>query len=94
MLSYIIDTGRMFIIRTEGQESYLAYRIRNQELDLYSAFVPECQRGRGYASDLILHGIHFAVINGLKVRASCPAVSAYMNRNPEWNYTLSAFEKV
>ena len=54
MYMNIINTGRMFIIRQEGLESYLAYRLNGQELELYNAYVPEKQRGRGYASQLIL----------------------------------------
>ncbi|MBK9357011.1 MAG: N-acetyltransferase [Bacteroidales bacterium] len=50
----------------------MAYRIRGQELDLYSAYVPEVHRGRGYASQLILHSIHFAVLHGLRVKANSP----------------------
>ena len=94
MQSNIINTGRMFTLRVEGLESYLAYRIRGNELDLYSAYVPEVHRGRGYASELILHGIHYAVLHGLRVKANCPAAAAYMKRNPEWNYTLSELVKV
>jgi predicted GNAT family acetyltransferase len=94
MLNSIINTGRMFIIRHEGLESYLAYRICGQELDMYSAFVPQVHRGRGYASQLILHGIHFAVLHGLRVRASCPAAEAYIRQNPEWLYTLVEAEKI
>jgi hypothetical protein len=90
----IINTGRMFVIREDGLESYLAYRIRGNELDLYSAYVPEIQRGRGYASQLILHSIHFAVLYGLRIKANCPAAEAYIRRNPEWNYILSEFVKV
>lgn len=94
MQSHIINTGKMFVIRTNGLESYLAYRIHGQELDLFSAYVPESLRGSGYASELILHGIHYAVLNGLRVRANCPAAAAYIKRNPEWNYTFIALEKV
>jgi len=92
MHTSIINTGRMFVIREEGLESYLAYRIRGQELDLYSAYVPEVHRGRGYASQLILHGIHFAVLHGFRVKANCPAAEAYIRRNPEWHYTLAVAE--
>lgn len=94
MLNSIVNTGRRFIIRHEGLDSYLAYRIRGQELDMYSAFVPQVHRGRGYASQLILHGIHFAVLHGLRVRANCPAAEAYIRRNPEWSYTLVEPEKI
>jgi len=81
------------MIRTEGLESFVAYRICGQELDIYNAYVPEFLRGRGYASDLILHAIHYAVLNGLLVRANCPAAEAYIKRNPEWNFTLTALEE-
>lgn len=90
----IINTGRMFVIREEGLESYLAYRRNQQEIILCNAFVPEVQRGRGYASQLILHSIHFAVLHGLRIKADCPAAVAYIRRNPEWNYLLSEFVKV
>jgi predicted GNAT family acetyltransferase len=85
----IINTGRMFVIREEGLESYLAFRIRGQEIDLFNAYVPEVHRGRGYAARLILHSIHFAVLHGLRIRANCPAAEAYIKRNPEWSYILS-----
>ena len=94
MLPTIINTGRMFIIRQEGLDSFVSYRIRNQEIDIYNAFVPKEHRGRGYASQLILHGIHFAVLHGFRVKASCPAAIAYVRRNPEWHYTVSELEKV
>lgn len=89
MQTSVINTGKMFVIRVDGLDSYLSYRILGQELDLYNAYVPEIYRGRGYASQLILHAIHFAVLNGLRVRASCPAAAAYVRRNPEWHYTLA-----
>lgn len=94
MYMSIINTGRMFVIRQEGLESYLAYRIRGQELDLFCAYVPDIQRGRGYAAQLILHSIHFAVLHGLRIKANCPAAEAYIRRNPEWTYLLSEFAKV
>jgi len=92
MKDYIINTGRRFIIKADGQESYVSYRITGKVMDLYSAYVPAEQRGRGYASDLILYSIHYAVSNGLLVRGSCPAAAEYLRRNTEWNFTLAGME--
>ena len=94
MYMNIINTGRMFIIRQEGLESTLAYRLNGQELELYNAYVPEVQRGRGYASQLILYSIHFAVLHGFRIKANCPAAEAYIRRNPEWSYVLSELVQV
>ena len=94
MYMNIINTGRMFIIRQEGLESTLAYRLNGQELELYNAYVPEVQRGRGYASQPILYSIHFAVLHGFRIKANCPAAEAYIKRNPEWTYVLSEMVQV
>ncbi|GAP45247.1 MAG: N-acetyltransferase [Lentimicrobium sp.] len=86
MKSTIIDTGEKFILNHEGMESYLAYRRRGEVLDFYSAYVPGSLRGKGLASDLILHGMHYAVMNGLRVRPSHPAVLRFLEINREWEY--------
>jgi hypothetical protein len=82
----IVDTGRKFVIHYNGEESYLAYRQRGEVLDFYSTYVPQPLKGKGMASDLILHGMHYAVMNGLRVKATCPAVSRFLELNREWQY--------
>lgn len=82
----IVDTGRKFVIHYNGEESYLAYRQRGEVLDFYSTYVPQPLKGKGMASDLILYGIHYAVMNGLRVKATCPAVSRFLEINREWQY--------
>ncbi|MDD2529478.1 MAG: GNAT family N-acetyltransferase [Lentimicrobiaceae bacterium] len=86
MKSTVIDTGERFIIDHQGQESYLSYRLQGQVLDFYNAFVPGPLRGKGYAKDLILYGMHYAVRNGLRVQPSHPAVVRFIQLNREWEY--------
>ncbi len=86
MKSTVIDTGERFIIDHQGQESYLSYRRRGKVLDFYSAFVPVPLRGHGYAKDLILYGMHYAVLNGLLVNPSHPAVVRFLQVYREWEY--------
>lgn len=86
MKNSIINTGDKFVINHEGLESYLAYRRKGEVLDFYSAYVPGVHRGKGLASDLILHGMHYAVLNGFRVRPSHPAVVRFLELNREWEY--------
>jgi predicted GNAT family acetyltransferase len=86
MKSTVIDTGERFIIDHHGQESYLSYRRQGKVLDFYNAFVPGPLRGQGYAQDLILYGMHYAVLNGLLVQPSHPAVVRFIQLNREWEY--------
>lgn len=82
----VIDNGNEFIIHSENLYSYLRYRITDEVLDLFSAYVPESLRGNGHASSLILFALQYAVMNGLRVKANCAAVKAYIKIHPEWSY--------
>ncbi len=82
----IINTGENFIILRDGLESFLSYRITNSVLDLHNAYVPESLRGTGLASDLILHSMHYAVMNGYRIKPSHPAVIRFLEINREWQY--------
>lgn len=84
----VSDLGDRFIIESDGLRSYLCYRRDSLIIDLYSAYVPEVLRGNGHASSMILFALQYAVMNGLRVKANCPAVKAYLKVYPEWNYIL------
>jgi predicted GNAT family acetyltransferase len=86
MKSTIINTGNRFVIQQDGIESWLEYRKKGEVMDFYSTYVPTTLKGKGMASDLILHGIHYAVLNGLRVKPSCPAVARFLELNREWDY--------
>lgn len=86
----VIDRGDRFVIDSEGSRSYLCYRIHHQIIDLYCAYVPKELRGNGHASSLILFALQYAVLNGLRVKANCNAVQAYVKLYPEWRYIMSS----
>lgn len=87
----VVDRGTRFVIESDDYISYLSYRIDEQTLDLYSAYVPEFLRGNGHASSLILFALQYAVLNGLWVKPNCPAVKAYINIYPEWKYIIAKY---
>ncbi|KAA3439403.1 GNAT family N-acetyltransferase [Rufibacter hautae] len=60
----------------------LAYALDQETIDFQHTYIEEEYRGKGYADKLIKHGIDYAVSKGLEVRASCPAVAKYLERNP------------
>ncbi|WP_210463718.1 GNAT family N-acetyltransferase [Rufibacter roseolus] len=61
----------------------LAYALPDEEtIDFQHTYIEEEHRNKGYAEKLIKHGIDYAVSKGLEVRASCPAVAKYLERNP------------
>lgn len=82
------DLGDRFIIESDGLRSYLCYRNDGLTLNIYSAYVPEVLRGNGHASSMILFALQYAVLNGLRVKANCPAVVAYLKIYPEWRYII------
>lgn len=75
-----------------GSDSELArldYDLRDGILDLYHAEVPPHLEGRGIASAITKAALEWARENGRKVRPSCPFVSAYIRRHPEYSNLLS-----
>jgi predicted GNAT family acetyltransferase len=60
-----------FVVKKDGQEALLAYRLHNNEIDFYSTFVPPEFRGQGIAEKLVRTGIAWAKEQGYQMRASC-----------------------
>lgn len=85
----VTDRGDKFIVFGEERDSFLSYRINDQTLDLYCAYVPEESRGNGHATSLILFALQHAVLNGLWVKPNCAAVKAYFKQYPEWRYIIA-----
>ena len=86
MKSAIINTGKRFVMQQDGIECWMEYRQKGEVVDFYSTYVPPLLKGKGMASNLILHGIHYAVLHGLRVKPSCPAVARFLELNKEWEY--------
>lgn len=67
----------------EDEIGELAYALPEPTIiDFQHTFLEEEYRGKGLANQLIQHGITYAVQQKLEIRASCPAVAKYLEKNP------------
>lgn len=79
------ERARRFVVKLDGFEAVLMYRLQNNELDLYHTYVPEAFRGRSIAEKLCKAGFEYAKAKGLTVVPSCSYISdAYLRRHPEY----------
>ena len=79
---------RRFESGSESELSRLDYDLRGEILDLYHAEVPPHLEGRGIASAITKTALEWARANRRKVKPSCPFVSAYIRRHPEYSDLL------
>ncbi|MDB4881878.1 MAG: hypothetical protein JWL95_644 [Gemmatimonadetes bacterium] len=73
-----------FEIRTESGTALLRYVQRGADVDLIHTEVPEALEGRGYGAALAKAALEYARAEHLKVIISCPFVSTYVKRHPEY----------
>jgi predicted GNAT family acetyltransferase len=77
--------ARRFVTVTGDEAAYITYReLDGRILDLDHTFVPRQFRGGGIASQLTAHALQFARAGGYRVIPSCPFVSTYITRHPEY----------
>ena len=77
--------ARRFAADVGAEPAYLTYReIDGRTLDFDHTFVPRPLRGRGIASQLTARALEYARDGGYRVVPSCPFVSAYIARHPEY----------
>ncbi len=78
-----------FTIMLSEESAEMSYaRPRPDVIDFQHTYVPPAFQGKGVASKLIEHGLKYAQTEGLKVMASCQAVSSYLDKNPEYQKLL------
>ncbi|WP_147275597.1 GNAT family N-acetyltransferase [Adhaeribacter pallidiroseus] len=78
-----------FTVDIKGSGGELAYSLPQDDvIDFSHTYVDEDLRNQGVANELIKTGLQYAQDHNLKVVASCPAVSAYIRRHPEWQKLL------
>ena len=82
------ERARRFESGSESELSRLDYDLRAEILDLYHAEVPPHLEGRGIASAITKTALEWARVNRRKVKPSCPFVSAYIRRHPEYSDLL------
>lgn len=73
-----------FEILTDQGAAILTYRHRGDDLDLVHTEVPRALEGRGYASALATAALEYARREGMKVIPSCPYVTTFLQRHPEY----------
>ena len=78
------DTRHRFEATVDGQTAVLTYRESGDRVTLIHTEVPAELRGRGLADALARSALDDARRRGLRVRALCPFVQAFMNRHPEY----------
>jgi predicted GNAT family acetyltransferase len=82
--------ARRFVTAVDDEAAYITYReLDGRILDLDHTFVPRQSRGRGIASQLTAYALQFARGKGYRVIPSCPFVSAYIARHPEYRDLLA-----
>ena len=80
-----------FALEIEGSTAVLEYaQVDAGTLDYRHTFVPPALRGRGLASVLTEHALRYARDHALKVVPTCPFVSKYVERHPEYRTLLKA----
>jgi uncharacterized protein len=77
--------ARRFAARLDRRIAYLSYdQIDEKTLDYAHVFVPPEFRGGGVASAVTKAALDYARDSGFSVVPSCPFVSAYVRRHPEY----------
>ncbi|WP_439881867.1 GNAT family N-acetyltransferase [Pontibacter sp. MBLB2868] len=80
---------QQFTADLDGDEAELAYAHPSDSvIDFTHTFVPKSERNNGVAEELMQTGLDYAREQQLKVRATCPAVSKYINTHPEYQDLL------
>jgi len=74
-----------FEFLTGAGPAFSEYRLRDGVLELRHTEVPPELEGQGIGSRLARGVLDAARERGLKVRARCPFIAAYMKRHPEYD---------
>lgn len=79
------DERRRFWADVEGQEAEITFEAyRDGTLDIMHTYVPPGLRGQGVAEALVQGALEQVQRRGERVVPSCPFVSSYIDRHPEY----------
>ena len=74
-----------FYAELNGDEAELTYTYpESGVMDFDHTFVPESDRGKGYADQLVQTGLDYARSKNYQIVPSCPVVEAYIKRHPDY----------
>jgi predicted GNAT family acetyltransferase len=72
-----------FVVRTDGAEAELVYRVRGDRIYLIHTEVPESLGGRGIAGQLVRASIRRAQADGLTIVPWCPFARRWLKEHPD-----------
>jgi uncharacterized protein len=75
-------------LEVDGETANLYYRLKPGVITLAHTEVPPALGGRGIGSELVREVLDDARARGLKVVATCPFVSAFLGKHPEYGDLL------
>jgi uncharacterized protein len=67
----------------DGHIAFVLYRLHPGAIEYYHTEVPKELGGRGVGSKLAAGVLAAARSRGLKVKATCPFIAAYVKKHPE-----------
>ncbi len=68
----------------DDRVAFIDYQLRDNAIDMAHTEVPEEMEGQGVGSALVRGALDLARERGLHVVPSCPFVSAYIRRHPDY----------
>ncbi|MET0272397.1 MAG: GNAT family N-acetyltransferase [Phenylobacterium sp.] len=74
-----------FEVRLGDETAFAEYVIHKGSMVLPHTVVPPAFEGKGVASALAKAALGYARAHDLKVKPSCPFMSAYIAKHPEWH---------
>ncbi len=78
-----------FELEVDGHIAHVVYRKRDDTITLVHTEVPKELGGRGVGSTLVRRVLETVRDSGLKVVPTCPFISAWMEKHPEFDDLLA-----
>src|SRR5262249_42320819 len=74
-----------FELHADGNVAFLNYNLWPSVMELVHTEVPKALEGRGIGGKLATAALESARVRGLKVKATCPFVTSYIQRHAEFS---------
>lgn len=82
------STGRFYVQVLATSDAEVNYQLKTEGnpnvMVFTSTYIPDHLRSVGLADEMALTAMRFADTNNFKVKAKCPFISGYLNRNPQF----------
>lgn len=77
--------GHRFEVSLDGEVAFAEYNLVDHGIILPHTVVPEAFEGKGVGSALAKAALGYAREHELKVIPTCPFMSGYIKKHPEWH---------